>query len=473
MADRHRRGRMPSDARDPKHADAAERSPGSVRGRGTAAGTAHGVAEADWEQTLDAISDPVAVLTPEYRVVRANAAYITWMHTTRGRCEGHECFVHQRRHDGPCDQCPLPRAVVTGQPGFVRQTRMQPDGPGGSLVPHIYETWTYPVKNASGVVERVVEIIKDVTERERLRQVTSEAEALRVADRLKAELLGTVSHELRSPLASIKGYAATLLKHERDLSAGERHEFLEAIVQASDRLEEVIDRMLEMSQLETGTVRLGSAWVDLEQLARDAVRDAQRRGAERGADRFTFSFTLRFASEPRQSPAVVGDRRRLREVLDQLLENAMKYSPNGGTIDLTIQPYFAAAHGENHGKIQDARDMRRDEELAGALPREMVEIVVRDSGIGIPAEHLDRVFERFHRVDTRLTREAEGLGLGLAIAKRVIELHDGTIWAESVAQGGSAFHVVLPLASSTLARHSTELDDVMDGMVDEERIVRS
>lgn len=465
MVDHRRHGKVPSDARDAERVDAAERSPAPARGLGTA--------ETDWEQTLDAISDPVAVLTPEYRVVRANAAYIAWMHTTRGRCEGHECFIHQTRHAGPCEQCPLPRAVATGQPGFVRQTRMQPDGPEGSLVPHIYETWTYPVKNAVGVVERVVEIVKDVTERERLRQVTSEAEALREADRLKAELLGTVSHELRSPLASIKGYAATLLKHERDLSARERHEFLQAIVQASDRLEEVIDRMLEMSQLETGTVRLGSTWVDLEQLARDAVRDAQRRGAERDAGRFTFSFTLRFASEPRQPAAVVGDRRRLREVLDQLLENAMKYSPNGGIIDVTIQPYGAGSPRENADTVQGARDMQRVGAPAGTLPTEMVEIVVRDSGIGIPAEHLDRVFERFHRVDTRLTREAEGLGLGLAIAKRVIELHDGAIWAESVAEGGSAFHIVLPLASSTLARQYAGLNDESGEMVDEERVVRS
>ncbi len=428
----------------------------SARTRGAA------TAAADWEQTFNAVSDPMALLTLDYRVVRANAAYVAWMHTTRGRCEGYACFVLGERHEGPCAHCPLPQTVETGRPGFVRQVRMQPEGSAGVLVPHIYESWTYPVFGEDGRVERVVEIIKDVTERERLQQVTSEAQALREADQLKAELLGTVSHELRSPLASIKGYAATLLKHERRLSADERHEFLQAIVEASDRLESVIDRMLEMSQLETGSMQLDSSPVDLERLGREAVRAAERRAVRAYPDQFTFTVESQFAPSQRDAAgnqdaadhhsdhlgdsrgegplvAVLGDARRLRSLLDDLLENAVKYSPSGGKIAVILRPYERATDvAERH--TDGAND------AAGRAPTPLVEVQVRDTGIGIPPDQLSRVFDRFHRVDTRLTRESEGLGLGLAIAKRIVELHGGSIWAENVAEGGSSFHVVLPLA---------------------------
>ncbi len=403
---------------------------------------------ADWEQIFDAVTDPMALLTPDYRVVRANAAYLAWMQTTRGRCEGHECFVHAERREGPCSACPLPRTVATGRPGFVRQARMQPEGPDGALVPHVYESWTYPVFGEGGHVERVVEIVKDVTEREQLQQVTNEARALREADQLKTELLGTVSHELRSPLASIKGYAATLLKHERRLSASERHEFLQAIVEASGRLEGVIDRMLEMSQLETGAVSLDLAPLDLGRLARDAVRVAELRASQAPPERFTFTVASRFT--PDAAPIVVlGDARWLRSLLDHLLENAVKYSPEGGKIAVTLRPFEPA----------DAPDRQTDQldQSADDLARHpMVEAQVRDSGIGIPPDQLARVFDRFHRVDMRLTRESEGLGVGLAIAKRIVELHGGSIWAESGADGGATFHVALPLAP----RELEERDDV-------------
>lgn len=395
--------------------------------------------ETDWEQVFDAVSDPMAILTPDYEVVRANAAYLAWMNTTRSHCEGRHCFVHSPSGAVPCPNCPLPATVATGRPHFARQARVETRD-GDRVVRRVYETWTYPVHDAMGHVIRVVEIIKDVTEREQLEQMTREAEALRAADRLKDELLGTVSHELRSPLASIKGYAATLIKHERCLSHDERHDFLHAIVEASDRLEVVIDGMLEISQLESGTLQLARSDVNLARLAQSAV-DAARTSTEASAPgRFRLALS---ADVPRGADASVfvvpGDLRRLRELLDQLLENAVKYSPDGGDVSVTLRlvpaPQCAPDGADTH--------------VASQQRGEAVEIEVRDAGIGIPSEHLDRVFERFHRVDTGLTREVEGLGLGLAIARRVVELHGGSIWVESTPGHGSAFHVVLPRVTDT------------------------
>ncbi len=122
-------------------------------------------------------------------------------------------------------------------------------------------------------------------------------------------------------------------------------------------------------------------------------------------------------------PLLTADPRRLREVLDNLLENAIKYSPGGGTVTVLVRPTMQAGHPR---------------------PR-MLELCVSDTGMGIPAGHLERIFEQFYRVDLRLTREVSGLGLGLAICKRLIQLHEGTIWAESALQHGSTLHVLLPI----------------------------
>jgi len=138
----------------------------------------------------------------------------------------------------------------------------------------------------------------------------------------------------------------------------------------------------------------------------------------------------------------------LREVLDQLLENAVLYSPEGGTVEVVIRPIVIAGQaGSSPAPLghDESRTVQRATSLSVRGPRQMMEICVRDHGIGIPREQLERIFENFHRLDTRLTREVNGLGLGLAISKRIVELHGGTIWEESKVCMGSTFHVRLPL----------------------------
>jgi len=284
-----------------------------------------------------------------------------------------------------------------------------------------------------------------------------ENKSLQEMELLKAELLATVSHELRSPLASIKGYAATLLRHERRISREERHEFLVAIAAASDRLERIIDRLLEISQLETGTMSMERSPVDVVHLTHEAITAAEQLTSTQSRGYFTFHLRLKDAAglPTQEEPLIMADPRRLREVLDNLLENALNYSPEGGVIDVVVQPVQALLLAGKFSKRErkaealpesdDAYIERTDVQPAGQKLRQMVEICVCDHGLGIPDEHLDRVFDRFHRVDTRLTREVNGLGLGLTICKHIVELHDGLIWAASCPSGGSAFHVRLPV----------------------------
>lgn len=273
------------------------------------------------------------------------------------------------------------------------------------------------------------------------------------AEAMNAEILATVSHELRSPLTSIIGYTATLLRQERRISREERQEFLLAIREAGNRLETIINRFLEVSQLETGSISIERIPVDASRIAQEALLSMEQRANERFPGSFTFHLRHKHipGRSPQPEPLVMADPRLLRQVLDNLLDNAVNYSPEGGSIDIVLLPvqYPIAQLQSEQGKMAEGEqgspngesEIREKEET-----RQMLDIVVCDHGTGIPDEHLKRIFERFHRVDTSLTRTVNGLGLGLTICKSIVELHEGNIWAESCSAGGSAFHVQLPLA---------------------------
>ncbi|MGZ3666730.1 MAG: sensor histidine kinase [Ktedonobacterales bacterium] len=256
----------------------------------------------------------------------------------------------------------------------------------------------------------------------------TEAEAARVTANL-VELLGTVSHELRSPLAAIKGYAATLLRNGQRLPPAEQREFVETIHQASERMEALIDRLMEMAQLEVAAPELTYHRLNFASLAQASVDQAERSIRKSGR---RLSLTLDMSQLSSTSALVLGDERRLRIVLDHVLENAIHYTPDGGSISVTLTSPRADMAPVYPGKAPPAEGST------------LFELVVHNSGRGIPPEDLLRIFERFHRVDKRLTREVDGLGLGLAICKRIVELHGGSIWAESVVGVGSTFHVLLP-----------------------------
>ncbi|GAC1624421.1 MAG: hypothetical protein NVS4B9_15900 [Ktedonobacteraceae bacterium] len=294
--------------------------------------------------------------------------------------------------------------------------------------------------------------------REHIRELEKRADrkALREMELLKTELLVSVSHELRSPLTSIKGYAATLLRHEQRISHEERREFLFAITDASDRLAAVIDSLLEMSELEMGRMKIERALVDLPSLVQEAVFVAEQRvEGTRGVTSFimapsaqkrpTFEVLLETPRDGTtdQKLIIQADQNRLREVLNHLLENAIKHTPESGIIRLLVRLVRSAESMEE--LVAFSRDGGTRLVLAQQRYRRMAVIIVQDSGKGIPEDALERIFAPFYRVDTRLTREVNGLGLGLTICRRIIELHNGIIWAESETGKGSTFFVCLPI----------------------------
>ena len=225
------------------------------------------------------------------------------------------------------------------------------------------------------------------------------------AERVKDELVSTVSHELRTPLTSLRGFAELMLK--REFPPEKQREFLSIIHSESLRLTNLINDFLDLQRMEAGRQQYAFAPVDLAALLRETVAVF---GQPEGGH------VLRIeADEP--LPAVRADADRLRQVLTNLISNAVKFSPDGGEV-------LVAAHA-------------RDGE---------VEVAVADHGLGIPADALPHLFDKFYRVDNRETRRIGGTGLGLALVKQIVEAHQGRVWVESEPGRGSRFAFTLPVA---------------------------
>jgi two-component system sensor histidine kinase KdpD len=233
-------------------------------------------------------------------------------------------------------------------------------------------------------------------------------EASRQLEMLRAEFIASISHELRTPLGFIKGYTTTLLREDVRWKPSQRREFLEIVDEESDHLAELVDSLLDVARAQAGQLRLRIQDVSLEKVFRDAT---ERLNGSLQRDRVTFAVA--------PTPLVPGDAARLRQVALNLLQNAVKYSPEGGPIHITIE----------------AED-------------ETVRVGVFDRGVGLAPDQADSIFEPFYRVQGELSTRVGGAGLGLAICRAVIDAHGGRIWAEPRADGGTAVYFTLPTGSS-------------------------
>jgi two-component system phosphate regulon sensor histidine kinase PhoR len=229
----------------------------------------------------------------------------------------------------------------------------------------------------------------------------SEAERL---DRVRRDFVANVSHEVKTPLTSVRGYAETLL--EGGLEDPEHREgFVRVIRDQATRLQELVDDLLSLSELERPEARLRVERFDLRVLAERQLAALADRAAHTG-------LTLELA--PGQAEWIEADRARIEQVVANLLDNALKYTERGGvTVMLEGDP-------------------------------STVSCTVQDTGPGIPAEDLDRIFERFYRVDKARSREKGGTGLGLSIVKHIVALHEGQVSVDSAPGRGSVFRFVIP-----------------------------
>ena len=238
-------------------------------------------------------------------------------------------------------------------------------------------------------------------------QLETMLEELQKAEHLRREFVANVSHELRTPLTSIRTYAETISDTEK-LPPETQSEFLRVIINESDRMTKIVQDLLDLSRYDSGNSKLSYEKFAIEQSVRDVhaaiALEAKRRD-------HTLNLELEW-----KIPKIRGDKARIEQVLMNIITNALKYTPDGGTIDIYSGSYD-----------------------------DLVWVKIEDTGMGIPEEDLEHVFDRFYRVDKARSRESGGTGLGLSIAKEIVSMHGGDIRIESEHGKGTSVTVTLPV----------------------------
>ncbi len=344
------------------------------------------------DAVLDGSADGILIMDSGHRIQRWNRALgrLTGAGAANAVGRGHDEVIHWAKRQPGLD---LNDAEAGGWP-FSSGSPLYVEGDlrksNGSTVA-VGITYA-PIFDKENRLVNIVANVRDITR-------------FREAEQLKSTFISVISHELKTPVSLIKGYAGTLRRDDAKWDSRTVQESLQVIEEEADRLAALIENLLDASRLQAGALKLNLGEVDLNALASELVTKFRTQ-----TDKHTFVVEF-----PPTFPIIHGDEERLRQVLTNFLSNAIKYSPDGGAIRVT-----------------------------GRAEPERVVTTVSDEGMGLPEDELDKVFDRFYRADTPATRRAQGAGLGLYLAKAVVEAHGGQIWASSESGRGAAFSFSLP-----------------------------
>jgi len=335
---------------------------------------------------LRSMIEGVAVIDSRERVVFCNRAFAEILNLDAARCEGRPLVELVRQ----ADLLDLARRALTSADSLQGSLII------GTVMPRSFAVTATPVKALEPAANGAVIVLHDITELRRL-------------ERVRQDFVANVSHEFKTPLTAIQGFAETLLGGALEDEKNNRR-FLEIIRDHAARLGRLTDDLLKLARIEAGKLEVQYQPVSVAELVEGCAATTLFKASQRN-----IALNL---SYPPELPAVRGDAGLLREVLQNLLDNAVQYTSPGGRVDLSA--------------------VSRDHEAV---------ITVADTGIGIPLADQERIFERFYRVDAARSREVGGTGLGLSIAKHIVEAHGGRLWVESTVGAGSQFHFSIPLAS--------------------------
>jgi len=363
---------------------------------------------------LENSADGIMILTADRQVVAVNQALATMVGMAAEDAVGRPCGVvlpldnvtgyHLCQDEGYTGQ---PSAIVARCEGELAR-------PGKRLAVAVTYTPLYGVDKAThagkwddGGLLNIIVNVHDITR-------------FREEEEMKSTFTSIISHELKTPVALIKGYAQTLARPDATWDEETARQGLEIIEEEADRLEGLINNLLDASRIMASGLKLDYADINLQTLVRK-VADAYRTQTSHHRIELDFGGTL---------PLVWGDEERVRQVLTNLLSNAIKYSPDGGVIRIG-------------GWLQPVTEGNAAEPASSG--GDQVVIYVADQGFGIPASELPQIFDRFYRVDSSLRRTTAGAGLGLYLARAIVEAHGGRIWATSEPGRGTTFFFTLPV----------------------------
>ncbi len=261
-----------------------------------------------------------------------------------------------------------------------------------------------PTPRANGKgdeIDRLSSTFKKMAE-----QIQDQMNKLRESDNLRRELIANVSHDLRTPLSTLQGYVETVLLKEKQLSEDEKRTYLETAIKHCKRLANLISELLELAKLESDQIKVQYEMFSLSELVQDVILKFQLKANEKGIRLIPFTRT--------DIPFVRGDIGLIERVFENLIENAIHYTPQGGSVEVELLP-----------------------------DSDRILVQIKDSGSGIPEEELPHVFQRFHRLDKAQEQDSGHSGLGLAIAKKILELHQSIIKVQSRLNSGTtiSFHL--------------------------------
>ncbi|RPI33958.1 MAG: GAF domain-containing protein [Chloroflexota bacterium] len=344
---------------------------------------------------LDSAADGILILAADHRVERCNPAFARTVGMPVDEIWGsnHEDVIRWARHSGgpTLEQAEAGGWPLTPHATLYVEGDLQRDD--GSTLP---VGITYAAhKSPTGQLVNIIATVRDITH-------------FREAEELKSTFISIISHELKTPVALIKGYVSTLRREDVIWDREIVKDSLEVIEEEADRLTELIENLLDASRLQAGGLKINFSDVAIDALA---SRIAERFGTQSSAHTIEVDF-------PPDFPVIMGDETRLGQVLSNLLSNAIKYSPQGGKICIT-----------------------------GQVMPEQVIVCVSDQGPGIAPSDIPHVFDRFYR-STDASRTTKGAGLGLFLARAVVEAHNGRIWVDPKPDEGARICFSLPRDSA-------------------------
>ena len=384
-------------------------------------------AKTDWENTFDSISELVAVIDTDHRLLRVNRALAQRLQVAPETLIGRPRDTVLHGTDRPPQEGPHIQTAGTGMPS----TREVEDARLGG----IFLVTTSPLRDPEGRPLGCVQIARDITETRRLEEEARQRQRFEDLSRAKSAFIASMSHELRSPLGSILGFADLLLEQGMDPLSEKQTRHLGHIRKAGQHLLQLISDILDLAKVEAGKIELHLEPLLVAATLEDILAIAQGLANKK-------SQILKAEIAP-SLPPFLADPVRFKQMLFNLLSNAVKFTPEGGTIAVRASQKAESTKQKAAGGEQQAADTSVLPSAGCLLPSLVIEVT--DTGIGIKSEDLPRLFQEFVQLEATATKRHEGTGLGLALTKQLVELHGGRIYAESEGEGrGSSFTVVLP-----------------------------
>ena len=326
---------------------------------------------------LDSAADGIIIMGPDHRIEKSNQAFARILRYDVSQVEGtahEEIFNWESIQQGTS----LEEAELSGWP-LTANANLYVEGdlkrPNGEIIP-VGVTYA-PLISGEGNLINIIASVRDISH-------------FREAEEIKSVFVSVVSHELKTPVALIKGYVGTLRREDADWESDIVQDSLEVIEEEADRLAELIENLLDASRLQAGGFSLNLAEVDIKELAYEMAERFQTQ---------TYKHKI-IVQIPEEFPVIVADQNRLEQVFYNLLSNAIKYSPEGGDI-----------------------------RISGQIRSEQIIICIQDQGTGISQEDAPHIFDRFYRA-VEAAKQTQGAGLGLYLSRAIIEAHNGRIWVE-------------------------------------------